>query len=225
MSFPSHSLFSLAAIRMTDGSNSQAESLLAAARGGDSLALGKLFALHQNYIRLLALSQIRSRLRVRASASDIVQETFLNAHRGFAEFRGTTSAEFLQWLRRILKRRIQHAYQRHLAAQRRDIRREISIDAIGNWLDLSAARLESVLVDDGPTPATRVQNKEQSIQVADALAGLADDYRDVVMLRSIEGLEFAEVASRMGRSDGAVRMLWLRGIQKLKESLEPGEET
>lgn len=204
---------------MCDGVHSQAEVLLAAARKGNSSALGTLFSLYQNYIRLLAAAQVRSRLRVRASASDVVQETFMQAHRGFAEFRGTTGAEFIAWLRTILKRRIQNLYQQHLDAQQRDVRREVSLEAIGNWLDQSTIRLENVLVDGEPSPESAIQNQERSVQVADALAELPKDYRDVLMMRSIEGLGFPEVATRMDRSHGAVRMLWLRGIQKLKDEL------
>ena len=98
--------------------------------------------------------------------------------------------------------------------------REISIEAIGKWLNHSTIRLESVLVDNAPTPASEAQSQERSIHVADALAALPKDYREVLMMRSIEGLAFAEVASRMERSPGAVRMLWLRGIQKLKDQLQ-----
>lgn len=200
--------------------HSQAETLLAAARSGNSSALGTLFALYQNYIKLLAATQVRSRLRVRASASDIVQDTFLHAHRGFADFRGTTGGEFIAWLRTILSRRIQYLYQQHLDAKQRDVRREVSIEAIGNWLNHSTIRLENVLVDRNPSPSSRVQSQERSVHVADALAELPADYREVLMMRSIEGLGFPEVATRMQRSQGAVRMLWLRGIQKLKDQLQ-----
>lgn len=87
--------------------------LLQAARSGDASALSTLFGLYQNYIRLLAASQIRARLRVRASESDVVQETFMNATRGFDNFRGHTGGEFVVWLRSILTRRIQTLIQTH----------------------------------------------------------------------------------------------------------------
>lgn len=200
--------------------HSQAETLLLAARNGDSSALGSLFELYQNYIKLLASTQVRSRLRVRASASDIVQDTFLHAHRGFTEFRGTSGGEFIAWLRTILSRRIQYLYQQHLDAKQRDVRREVAIEAIGNRLHESAVRLESVLVDQARSPLSNVQAQEMCFQVADALAELPKDYREVLMMRSIEGISFQEVASRMRRSQGAVRMLWLRGIQSLRQHLQ-----
>lgn len=211
-------------VDMASGIHAQAEILISAARSGNSSALGTLFALYQNYIKLLAAAQVRARLRVRASASDIVQETFLHAHRGFADFRGTSGGEFVSWLRTILTRRIQHLYHQHVTAQQRDVRREVSIEAIGNWLEHSTIRLESLLIDEEPSPSSQVENQERSVHVADALAELPDDYREVLMMRSIEGLSFSEVAERIGRSQGATRMLWLRGIKKLKDRLQAKEQ-
>ena len=204
----------------TSDVTTQAETLLSAARDGSSNALGALFALYQNYIKLLATTQVRAQLRTRASASDIVQDTFLHAHRGFGDFRGTTAGEFVAWLQRILSRRIQNLYQLHLDAKQRDVRREVSIEAIGFRLHHSTMRLEHVLVDRAPSPSSKVQSQERIIHVADAMAEIPEVYRDVLMLRSIEGLSFADVASRMDRSPGAVRMLWLRGIKNLKDRLQ-----
>jgi RNA polymerase sigma-70 factor (ECF subfamily) len=195
--------------------------LLASAKAGDTESLSRLFSLYQNYVRLLAQSQIRGRLRVRASESDIVQETFLNASRGFDEFRGNTGGEFVTWLRKILSRRIQYFIQQQVDAQRRDVRREVSLEAIGQWVDQSSVRLETVLQADDPSPATQIENHENSVRVANALTELSDDHREVLMLRSVEGFGFSDVAERMQRSSGAVRMLWLRAVKSLRDELEP----
>ena len=64
---------------------------------------------------------------------------------------------------------------------------------------------------------------EHEILLADALAELPADYRDVIVLRHIESLPFEEVAQRMGRTAGAVRMLWLRALKRLRETLEQRE--
>ena len=52
------------------------------------------------------------------------------------------------------------------------------------------------------------------------LASLPADYRDVIMLRHVEGMPFAKIAHEMGRSPGAVRMLWFRAIKQLRARLE-----
>ena len=69
--------------------------------------------------------------------------------------------------------------------------------------------------------AAFTQEEVAVLQVlADQLAQLPADYRDVLVLRHLEGLSFGEVAERMGRSPGAVRMLWLRAIDQLRERLD-----
>lgn len=200
------------------------DSLLKAARTGDATALSTLFGLYQNYICLLAASQIRARLRVRASESDVVQETLLNATRGFSEFRGTTGGEFVTWLRAILTRKIQTLIQTHVDTQARDVRREVSLETVGRWLDQSSMRLENVLIANDLSAGTQLANHESSIRVADALAQLSEDHREVLMLRSIEGLGFPEVAERLERSHGAVRMLWLRAVEALRDKLDVENE-
>lgn len=205
----------------------QVDSLLADAKAGNSVALGSLFALYQNYIRLLAATQLRARLRVRASASDVAQDTFLKAHRGFDEFRGNSGGEFVVWLRSILSHQLQYLIQQNVTAQARDVRREISLEDIGRWMDQSSAKMDAVLVANDPSPATQFDQHERSVRVADAMAALPDDYREIIMLRSIEELGYPEIAEQFGRSQGAVRMLWLRAIEALRDALQvpSGNET
>jgi RNA polymerase sigma-70 factor (ECF subfamily) len=124
------------------------------------------------------------------------------------------------WLRTIVGRHVQDAVEQHLLAEKRDVRREVSMSRIGRPLEESAARLEELLTDKMRTPSEYAVRHEQEIMLADALAELPDDYRDVIVLRQIEGLAFDEIARRMQRSAGAARMLWLRALSHLRESLE-----
>src|SRR5689334_17428277 len=75
------------------------EQLLSLARAGSSQALGQLLEVYRNYLALLARLQIGRRLQGKVEAADLVQETFLAAHRDFARFRGTTEGELVRWLR------------------------------------------------------------------------------------------------------------------------------
>ncbi len=90
--------------------------LLALARAGDEAALGGLLELYRNYLRLMARSLIDQGVQVRLDPSDLVQETFLKAHRQFAQFVGATEPELLVWLRQILVRNLadQARYDRRL---------------------------------------------------------------------------------------------------------------
>ena len=78
--------------------------LLEQARGGDEAARGELLELYRNYLRLVARSLIGGALRVKLEPSDLVQETFLKAHRDFGQFAGRGEPELVAWLRQILVR-------------------------------------------------------------------------------------------------------------------------
>src|SRR6516225_5918995 len=95
------------------------ETLLRQARAGNGAALGNLLALYDNYLQLLARLQIGRRLQSKTDPVDLVQETFLEAHRHFAQFRGTTEEEFVSWLRRILAANLANLV-RHYCTRRRD---------------------------------------------------------------------------------------------------------
>jgi RNA polymerase sigma-70 factor (ECF subfamily) len=199
-----------------------AEQLFASARGGSNSCLGQLLSLYSNYLKLLVSAQLDSRLRARVNPSDIVQESFYEAHRDFAEFRGKSIGEFVAWLRRIVVNNILRVVEQHVLAEKRDVRREVSLEEIGRRLEQSTVRLESFLAEQAESPSGYAVRREDELILADTLARLPEDYRDVIVLRHIEGLPFEEVAARMERSAGAVRMLWLRALKKMREELESG---
>jgi RNA polymerase sigma-70 factor (ECF subfamily) len=209
------------AVSQKNESDTPVEQLLGDARQGMGEQLGQLLQLYRNYLTLLATTQIDRKLRVRVSPSDLVQEAMLAAHRDFEKFRGTTEREFLAWLRQVLINCLHHLVDAHVKAKRRDIRREISIEQMGAALDRSAVNFCNVLADPGPSPSTPVRRREAAVALADQLAKLRPQYREVIVLRNLQGLSFEEIASRMERSAGAVRMLWLRAMDKFKQVYEP----
>lgn len=207
-----------------DRSSSQGvQSLLAQARSSAGVPRGELLELYRNYLTVLATTQLDRRLQRRLSPSDIVQETMLAAHRDFAQFRGQSERELLAWLRQILINCLHHAVETHVKAKRRDIRCELSLEQMTLAIDRSALRLGDVLLDRGPSPSAPAQDRERAVALANQLAKLRPQYRDVIVYRNLQGLPFGEIAERMDRNEGAVRMLWLRAIEKFKEVYEPAE--
>src|SRR3954452_11190663 len=91
----------------------EVEELLALARGGDDVALGQALERFRSYLTVLARVQIGRRLQGKADCGDLVQETFLEAARAFANFRGTTEAELTSWLREILAGCLAHLIRRY----------------------------------------------------------------------------------------------------------------
>jgi RNA polymerase sigma-70 factor (ECF subfamily) len=193
------------------------EQLLAGARQGNNDALGALLELYRNYLQLLARTQIDLHLRARANPSDVVQETFLQACRHFHQFRGDSEKELLGWLRAILIHNLARLVEQQVQTQKRSVRREISLDHCRQLLDQSSAAFEAALVSPHSSPSAQAERRERAALVADQLARLPAHYRDVIVLRNLEGLAFDEVARRMDRTPGAVRILWLRALDQLRD--------
>jgi len=200
--------------------------LITGAREGRASSIGVLLQQYRNYLMVLAATQLEQRLQPRVSPSDVVQETMLRAHKNFGQFRGTTEAELLAWLRQILVNNLAKFVEQHMLAARRDVRREVSIERLGKALEHSTIQLAALLPAEQKSPSMAVQQREEAVQLADRLAQLPADYREVLVLRNLQSLPFEEVAQRMERSVGATRMLWLRAIEKLRAvygSEEPSE--
>ncbi len=193
-----------------------AASLLMSAKDGEKEKLGQLLQLYINYLKILATTQLDNKLRNRVSPSDIVQETLLEAHRDFHQFRGQSEPELLSWLRRILIHNIGRVVERHILAEKRNVRREVSLDRVHQSMERSSIHMRQI-ADDGCSPSSAAQQGEHTRMLADHLAELPEDYRQVIVLRNLEGLPFKDVAESMGRSAGAVRMLWLRAIDALRD--------
>lgn len=190
--------------------------LLRLARTGDGVALGRLLEMYRNYLALLARLQIGRRLRGKVDPEDLVQETFLKAHRDFPLFRGASEAQLTSWLREILSSSLAMSVRRYLGTQRRDVRLERELaDAV----DESSRILDRRLIASQSTPSQRAIRREQAVLLADELERLPADYREVIVLRHLEELSFPEVAQRMGRTVDSVQKLWVRALARLRQKL------
>jgi RNA polymerase sigma-70 factor (ECF subfamily) len=201
---------------MTPADEQECEALLGHARAGDDGALGRLLERYRAYLTLLARLQIGRRLQGKADCADLVQDTFLEAARHFPRFRGETEPELAAWLRQILATCLAHLVRRYCGTQARDVRLERALE---DDLDQSSRALDHGLVAEQSTPSQRASRREQAVLLANALARLPADYREVIILRHLEGLTFPEVAARMGRSLDSVEKLWVRALPRLRRAL------
>lgn len=189
-------------------------------RHGDTGLLGTLLELYRNYLNVIASSRIGNQLKRRMNPSDIVQETMLAAHRDMAGFRGGSEGELVAWLRQILSGCLGHAVERNVLAKKRDLRREVSFEDFARNKNGSIFGAENALAAKTPTPSEDCQNCEQSAQLTLQIAKLKPEYRDVIVYRNLKGLSFDDIAQRMNLKPGTVRMMWLRAIEKLKQSCD-----
>jgi RNA polymerase sigma-70 factor (ECF subfamily) len=192
------------------------EQLLLLARAGDGPALGQLLELYRPYLTVLARLQIGRRLQGKVDAADLVQDTFLKAHRDFAGFRGTTEKAFTSWLREILAANLAMLVRHYLGTQRRNVRleRDLAVE-----LDESSQVLDRGLMAKGSSPSQRAARREQAVLLADALGRLPEHYREVMILHDLEGRSLREVAERMGRTEDSVEKLWARALIQLRRLL------
>jgi RNA polymerase sigma-70 factor (ECF subfamily) len=201
---------------MTAELESDSQRLLRLAQAGDCSARGELLERCRNYLTLLARLQIGRRLQGKVDACDVVQDTFLKAHLHFGQFRGRTEAELLAWLRQILLANLLNLVRHYNASQRRNVRLERDLAA---ELEQSSRDLDAALFAQQSSPSQQAARQERAVLLADALASLPPDYREVIVLRHLEGLTFAEVAQRLGRSLDSVDKLWVRALGRLRRKL------
>jgi RNA polymerase sigma-70 factor (ECF subfamily) len=201
---------------MPDSLVTDPQALLDKARTGSETALGDLLASFSRYLTLLARVQIGRRLQGKVDADDLVQETFLEVHRQIANFRGTTQAEFLAWVRKILAGQLALTIRRYLGTKGRDatLERELAVQ-----LDQSSEVLDRGLVASQSTPSQQVSRREQGVLLAESLDKLPKDYREVIILRHLEDLPLVEVARRMDRTEDSVQKLWVRALVNLRKQM------
>ncbi len=187
---------------------------MAATRVADEMSLERF----RGYLHALARIQVAARpwLAAKLDASDLVQQTLLKAHAAHEQFRGESAAEMAGWLRQILARTLANEL-RALGQARRDVGAEQSLNAA---LDASSCRLEAWLAADQSSPSERACKREQMDALAEAVASLPDDQREVVLLKHCQGLVLADIAAQLGRSPASVAGLLRRGLQRLREILD-----
>ena len=190
--------------------------LLEQARTSDQ-ARGTLLESYSKYLTLLARVQIGRRIQAKVDPADVVQETFLEAHRQFKQFRGVSEGELVAWLRRILAGQLALTMRRFIGTKARDVNLEEDLAAGVNQSSDSMGR---TLADSISTPSQRASRREQAVLLAEALDRLPPDYREVIVLRHLEGHPVSEVARLMGRTDDSIQKLWVRALASLRTAME-----
>lgn len=187
--------------------------LIERARARDAAALDELFARCRSYLGLAARVRVESWLQAKADASDLVQQTMMEAYRGFDRFQGRTEGEWLAWLKRILEHNAADFVRQYQGGKRR-VGKEVPLAGAGPE---SASRpgIDPAAATD--TPSQALARFESELQLAAALEQLSPDHREVIILRNLQRLPFDAVAERMNRTRPAAQMLWTRAIQKLQQ--------
>jgi RNA polymerase sigma-70 factor (ECF subfamily) len=188
---------------------------LPAARAGSREALGQVLEACRAYLLRIANEGVPADVQAKGGASDLVQETFLEAHRDFARFQGNTEAELLAWLRCLLLNNVSNFARGYRATGKRQVGREVPL-AGGDSSTAGGAGF----VANTSSPSMEAMAREKAEAVARALERLPEDYRRVITLRNQERREFDEIGRLMERSADAARRLWSRAIERLQHELD-----
>ncbi len=176
---------------------------------------GRLLDGCRQYLLIIANEVIGPELQAKLGASDLVQDTFLEAQRHVAVFRGKTKAEARAWLCKILECRVANIRRSYLATEKRATRREIKLDSL---IAAPGAELRA-LKSREPSPSNHAVRNEWNQALEQALARLPERYRQAVAWRHQEQLSWDEIGRRMVCTADAARKVWSRAIQQLRREL------
>jgi RNA polymerase sigma-70 factor (ECF subfamily) len=169
---------------------------------------------YRSALLLLARAQLARQRLADVEASDLVQQTLLEAHRDRPRFAGRGDDELFAWLRKMLHHNFLDACARARAAKRDAARKQLEAD-----LTRSFAGLDELLIATQTSPSEAAVRSEQLTRLADALEQLPEQQREAVLLRHIAGLTHKEVSERLGCTPAATAGLLFRGRQRLQELL------
>jgi RNA polymerase sigma-70 factor (ECF subfamily) len=186
------------------------------AQEGDRAALAELLTQQQDRLFHLALRLVSDR----DDAADVTQQTMLKVVEQLSEFRG--QAQLTTWMRRILvnqafsllrKRQTRNKHHAPAATHARadggdDEGRPGAADPLQN-----AATRE-------PDPGLRVQQQEVSSRLQAAIDGLEETFRAVLVLRDIDGMNYAEIGEALELAPGTVKSRLFRARLQLRQQLE-----
>lgn len=186
-----------------------AHQLIRDAHLGSEGSMGELLDSYRQYPLRIANQRIKSDLRCKMAASDVVQGAMLVAIRDFATFRGKSEPEFRAWLVCILTHQLADGLRRFVNAEKRRADREVDHG-------------DSVLrkaIDHRATPLQSASLHEEAEAVIDIIQSLPSEMRDVVQARYLDGLTFPEISEQMKIPVTTCRRWWLMAVETIGQKL------
>jgi RNA polymerase sigma-70 factor (ECF subfamily) len=192
--------------------NYKTQHLVALAKEGDESALNQLCSVYGERVRRIIRLRLDQKLRPKLDSVDVVQDALILALGGLKDFTYRNEGDFLRWLSRIAENRFRDILDR-FHANKRDIHKEMPFRKVGTSTEGGfAGAAEPIRTT---TPSVIMRKKEALDRLEQALDQLKPEYKEVVVLKRIEGLSHAEIAERLGKNAGAVRMLLARAMAAL----------
>jgi RNA polymerase sigma-70 factor (ECF subfamily) len=193
---------------MTDTTVEDDHTLLARAQGGDMSAFESLVDRHEDKVYGLALRMTRSE----ADAAEITQDTFLSAYQHLADFRG--EAAFGSWVHRIA------ANNALMRLRRQRVLDIVSEDLAGPEFTDRGSLAEVPESDWTRRADDKILDEELGRAIQEATDALPEGYREVFLLKDVEGLSYEEISEMVGISVPAVKSRLHRARLALREAID-----
>ena len=185
------------------------QSLVQSARDGNDEALGEIYSRTKSYLLLIANQQFDRGLHAKFGASDIVQQTQIEAFEAFGQFSGKSEVEYRSWIKRIVINNLIDETRRFKQTQSRSTQREVSIESAEGTPDTAQLTASSI-----------VSNRETDHELETAIHKLSPKQQEVILLKHQLGYGYSEIAKQLQVSESSVRTLWSRAIGQLKILLD-----
>jgi RNA polymerase sigma-70 factor (ECF subfamily) len=184
----------------------------------EAFDLNAQFAEHRERLKRMVSLRMSPRLRGRVDASDVVQDAYLEAARALDDYLREPKLPFFLWLRLVTGKKLIDVHRRHLGAEMRDAKREVSLHR-GPLPSANSESLAAQLLGRFTSPSHAAIRAEMKIRLQDALNGMEEMDREVLALRHFEQLSNSEVAEELGISTSAASKRYLRAVERLDQTL------
>lgn len=190
-------------------------------RAGDDRdrRLGELFERHRLRLERMVALRMDPAVRQRVGASDVLQEAYLEIADRLGDYLQDPRMPFFLWIRFITAQRLLKLHRHHAGTKKRDVRRQVRIDAPASPAATSAALVDH-LAATGVTPSGVAVVGEMRLQLEAALDRMNPTDREVLVLRHFEELSNVETAEALGIGVDAASKRYLRALARLREVLE-----
>ncbi len=197
--------------------NHKTQYLVTLAKAGDDSALDQLCKVYGERVRRIIRLRMGKEIRSKLDSMDLVQDAFVSVLEDLGDFTYQSEGDFLRWLSKIAENKIRDNVDR-LHADKRDIRKEVSLrNSVQTTEDRFAGTPGPV---DNTTPSLIISTREELNKLEKAIDELQPGYREVIILKKIEGLSYKEIGDRLGKSTDAVGMLVSRAMVSLISTFE-----
>jgi|WetSurMetagenome_2_1015567.scaffolds.fasta_scaffold34344_4 RNA polymerase sigma-70 factor, ECF subfamily len=197
------------------GEPGDTQNLLELARGGDQNTFEELFNRHRGQLRKAIAMRMDRRVAARVDASDVLQETYLEAFRRLPKYLHQNEMPFHLWLHWIAREKVLSMHRRHLGAEKRAVTYEAPLLPA----DSSATFVSAVIAGREPSPSQALANTELAERLRLALGQLDDDERDLILWRHFEQLSARDTAQLLQISEAAASKRYIRAVERLRTIL------